>query len=249
MSVPDQFRADYFIQDLKRCEEKGEWHNLTFICLPQDHTSGTSPGTPTPAACVADNDLAFGRIVEAVSKSRFWKETLILAIEDDPQNGWDHVSGYRTTAFCISAYTKRGAVVSTQYNTTSILRTIEQVLGLPPMNQFDASATPMWDCFQDHPDWSPYQLVPNQIPLDQLNPPKQAIKDRALRENAVRSAKMNFKEIDRAPEGVLNRILWQAMKGSAAPYPVWATTSEEEEDEQEEKGGSFLRRLFGARRS
>jgi hypothetical protein len=159
------------------------------------------------------------------------------------------VSGYRTTAFCISAYTKRGAVVSTQYNTTSILRTIEQVLGLPPMNQFDASATPMWDCFQDHPDWSPYQLVPNQIPLDQLNPPKQAIKDRALRENAVRSAKMNFKEIDRAPEGVLNRILWQAMKGSAAPYPVWATTSEEEKDEQEEKGGSFLRRLFGARRS
>ena len=249
MSVPDQFRADYFIQDLKRCEEKGEWPNLTFICLPQDHTSGTSPGTPTPAACVADNDLAFGRIVEAVSKSRFWKETLILAIEDDPQNGWDHVSGYRTTAFCISAYTKRGAVVSTQYNTTSILRTIEQVLGLPPMNQFDASATPMWDCFQDHPDWSPYQLVPNQIPLDQLNPPKQAIKDPALRENAVRSAKMNFKEIDRAPEGVLNRILWQAMKGSAVPYPVWATTSEEEEDEQEEKGGSFLRRLFGARRS
>ena len=247
MSVPDQFRADYFIEDLKRSEETGEWPNLTIICLPQDHTSGTSPGTPTPAACVADNDLAFGRIVEAISKSRFWKDTLILAIEDDPQNGWDHVSGYRTTAFCISPYTRRGAVVSTQYNTTSMLRTIEQVLGLPPMNQFDASATSMWDCFGDQPDLTPYSVVENRVPLDQLNPPKQAIRDRALRDNAVRSAKMNFEQVDRAPEGLLNRILWQAMKGNS-PYPDWAVVAEDE-DEREEKSPSFWRRLFGARRS
>ncbi len=106
---------------------------------------------PTPAALAADNDLAFGRIVEALSHSRFWKETVIFGIEDDPQNGWDHVSGYRTTAYCVSPYTKRGAVVGTQYNTTSLLRTIEQILGLPPMNQFDAAATPMFDCFTDTP--------------------------------------------------------------------------------------------------
>jgi hypothetical protein len=115
------------------------------ICLPNDHTSGTSAGSPTPAACVADNDLAFGRIVEAISRSKFWKETVIFAIEDDPQAGFDHVSGYRTTAYCISPYTKRGAVVRTQYNTTSLIRTMEQILGLPPMNQFDATATPMFD--------------------------------------------------------------------------------------------------------
>src|SRR5256885_15449232 len=103
------------------------------IWLPNDHTDGTNPGAPTPAAQMADNDLAFGRIVEAVSHSRFWKDTCILAIEDDPQSGWDHVSGYRTTAYVASPYTKRSEVVHTQYNTTSVLRTIELILGLPPM--------------------------------------------------------------------------------------------------------------------
>lgn len=102
MSVPDQYRADHFIRELKAFEASGALPNLILICLPNDHTSGTSAGQPTPASCVADNDLAFGRIVEAVSHSQFWKETLILGIEDDPQAGWDHVSGYRTTAFCIS---------------------------------------------------------------------------------------------------------------------------------------------------
>ena len=104
---------------------------------------------PTPAAKVADNDLAFGQIVEALSRSKFWKDTCIFAIEDDPQNGFDHVSSYRTTAYVASAYTRRGAVVSTAYNQTSLLRTMELMLGLPPMNQFDATATPMFDCFTD----------------------------------------------------------------------------------------------------
>jgi hypothetical protein len=200
--------------------------NLTLICLPNDHTSGTSPGHPTPAACVADNDLAFGRIVEAVSHSRFWPETLILAIEDDPQAGWDHVSGYRTTAFCISAYTRRGAVVSTQYNTTSILRTIEQVLGVRPMNQFDASASPMRECFTKIQDLTPYKAVPSNIPLDQMNPPAKAQLDPVLRRDAIASAKMNFREVDRAPEDVLNRILWNARAGPARPFPTWAVTTD-----------------------
>ncbi|MEY2598290.1 MAG: hypothetical protein RLZZ142_549, partial [Verrucomicrobiota bacterium] len=245
MSVPDQFRADYFIKELKAAEATGRWPQLMLICLPQDHTSGTKPGVPTPAACVADNDLAFGRIVEAISHSRFWPETLILAIEDDPQAGWDHVSGYRTTAYCVSAYTKRGAVVSTQYNTTSVLRTIEQVLGMPPMNQFDASATPMRDCFQETPDLTPFKAVANRVPLDEMNPPAKAHRDRILRRNAEVSAKLNFEEVDRAPEAVLNRILWQAMVGTARPYPEWAITRDADDDEAERGVRSFWKRLFG----
>ena len=104
---------------------------------------------------MADNDLALGRIVEAVTHSPFWRETVILVIEDDPQSGLDHVNGHRTTAYVASPYARRGAVVSTQYNTTSLLRTLEQILGLPPMNQFDASAVPMWDAFTDTPDFAP----------------------------------------------------------------------------------------------
>ena len=231
MSVPDQYRADHFIRELQDFEARGEFPNMVLICLPNDHTSGTSAGQPTPAACVADNDLAFGRIVEAVSHSRFWKDTLILAIEDDPQAGWDHVSGYRTTAFCISAYTRRGAVVSTQYNTTSLIRTLEQVLGLKPMNQFDASATPMSDCFQDTPDFTPYTAVPNTVPLDHMNPPAKALLNPVLRRDAEVSARLNFREVDKAPEDVLNRILWNAMAGPDRPYPEWATTPDADDDD------------------
>ena len=122
---------------------------------------------------MADNDLAFGRIVEALSHSPFWREMAIFAIEDDPQAGWDHVSGYRTTAYVASPYAKRGQVVSTQYNTTSLLRTLEQILGLPPMNQFDASAVPMWDAFTDTPDFTPVRRGPEQRPArpDEPAPP------------------------------------------------------------------------------
>jgi YVTN family beta-propeller protein len=224
MNVPDQYRADVFIRELKQYEARGEFPNFTIICLPNDHTSGTAKGAPTPDACVADNDLAFGRIVEAISHSKFWKETVIFAIEDDPQAGWDHVSGYRTTAYCISPYTKRGAVVKTQYNTTSMLRTIEQILGLPPMNQFDATAIPMFDCFTNVPNFTPFAALPNNIPLDQMNPEPKKVSDALLRKNAVVSSRLNFRKVDAAPEDVLNRILWHAMKGSTAPYPAWAVT-------------------------
>jgi hypothetical protein len=182
---------------------------------------------------MADNDLAFGRIIEAISKSRFWKETAILAIEDDPQAGWDHVSGYRTTAYCVSPYTRRGAVVKTQYNTTSILRTIEQILGLPPMNQFDATATPMFDCFDDTPDFTPFTAVPINIALDEMNPEPKKIADPLLRRHALQSARLNFAKIDACPEDVLNRILWHAARGSAEAYPEWAITrgaAEEDDD-------------------
>lgn len=231
MSVPDQYRADFIIRELKEYESKGEYPNLVIICLPNDHTSGTSPGCPTPASCMADNDLAVGRIVEALSHSRFWKDMAIFAIEDDPQAGWDHVSGYRTTAYCFSPYSKRKQTISTQYNTTSLIRTMEQILGLPPMNQFDASATPMFDCFTDKPDLTPFEAVPNRVPLDQMNPNPAAILDKILRSDALTSLQLNFREVDKAPEDVLNRILWRAQRGSAVPYPEWAVIADAEDDD------------------
>jgi YVTN family beta-propeller protein len=227
MDVPDVFRAEQFIRDLRECERTGAFPNLTLICLPNDHTSGTQAGAPAPDAYVADNDLALGRIVEAVSQSRFWRETCIFVIEDDPQDGWDHVSGYRTVAFVVSPYTRRRAVVSTQYNQTSLLRTMELILGLPPMNQMDATATPMFDCFTDKPDFTPYTALTNNVPLDKLNPEPKEISDRLLRKNALASARLPLDKADQCPEDILNRILWHAMKGPATPYPVWATRAED----------------------
>lgn len=230
LDIPDVFRATQFIKELKEFEENGNFPNLLIICLPNDHTSGTSAGAPTPAAQVADNDLAFGQIVEAIGQSAFWRETCIFAIEDDPQAGWDHVSGYRTTAYVISPYTKRGVVVNTQYNQTSLLRTIELILGLPPMNQLDASATPMSDCFTDEPDFTPFVAVPNNVPLDAMNPDPKQIADPLQRRFANASARLPLDRVDACPEDLLNRILWHAMKGSQEPYPRWAVTAEEDDD-------------------
>jgi len=227
MDIPDVFRAARFVDELDACARRGTFPNLSIICLPNDHTSGTREGSPTPAAQVADNDLAIGRIVAAISRSPFWKKTCIFAIEDDPQNGWDHVSGYRTTAYVVSPYTRRASVVHTRYNQTSLLRTIELILGLPPMNQMDATATAMADCFTATPDFTPYRVVPNRVPLDQMNPPAETIHDPVGRQYARLSARLPLEQVDRCPEGVLNRILWQARKGSRAPYPDWAVTGAE----------------------
>jgi len=231
MEVPDAFRARVFIQELKEFEKTDSFPDLVLICLPNDHTSGTKEGKPTPAAYAAENDLAFGQIVEAISRSKFWKETVIFGIEDDPQDGWDHVSGYRTTAYVVSPYTKRRQVISTAYNTVSILRTIEQILGLPPLNQFDAAAEPMADCFTETPDLTPFKAVPNRVPLDELNPPRKKIANPLLRRQAALSARLNFKRVDACPEDVLNRILWHALKGSAVPYPEWATGFRPDDDD------------------
>jgi YVTN family beta-propeller protein len=224
MAIPDIFRAAQFIRELRQFEQTGEFPNLVIICLPNDHTSGTKANWPTPAAQVADNDLAFGQIVEALSRSRFWRETCILAIEDDPQDGWDHVSGYRTTAYVISPYTKRGQVISTQYNQTGLIRTMELILGLPPMNLMDATATPMFDCFTDTADYTPFTAVPNNIPLDQMNPDPKRVHEPLQRRYAYASARLPLDQPDRCPEDLLNRIIWHAMKGPHSPYPSWAIT-------------------------
>jgi YVTN family beta-propeller protein len=229
LDVPDVWRAAQFIKDLKQFETADNLPNLVIVWLPNDHTSGTAHGSPTPAAQVADNDLALGQVIEAVSHSQYWKDTCIFAVEDDPQNGWDHVSGYRTTAYLASAYTRRGAVVSTQYNQTSLLRTMELMLGLPPMNQMDATATPIFDCFTNTPDYTPFSAVANQVPLDQMNPEPKKISDSRLRQDAYVSARLPLKQEDQCPEDVFNRILWDATKGPQTPYPLWAVKATDDD--------------------
>ncbi|MGH8022512.1 MAG: phosphoesterase, partial [Limisphaerales bacterium] len=231
LNVPDAVRAAAFIKDFKKYEAANDFPNLIIVWLPDDHTAGTKFGEPTPRAMEADNDLAFGRIVDAVSHSPFWPSTCIFAIEDDPQDGWDHVSAYRTTAYVVSPYTRRHAVVDTQYNTTSLLRTIELILGIPPMTQMDATATPMFDCFTGTPDFTPYDCVTNDIPLNQMNPPARAIKDSALRRDALVSAKLPLEKEDQCPEDLFNHILWRAAKGSQAPYPVQLVKSAPQDDD------------------
>ncbi|HUT75607.1 MAG TPA: alkaline phosphatase family protein [Armatimonadota bacterium] len=216
--VQDVYRAREFIKELREFEATGELPNLIMMLLPNDHTSGLQPGLPTPRAMVADNDLALGRIVEAVSHSRFWPQTCIFVVEDDPQAGLDHVDGHRTVAFVISPYTKRGAVDRTNYNQTSMVRTIELILGLPPMNQFDLSATPMASCFTERADFAPYTAVPNRIPLDELNPPLNALSG-VQRYWALRSLALPLDDVDKADEDTLNRILWHSVKGYETPYP------------------------------
>jgi YVTN family beta-propeller protein len=227
--VPDVYRADLFLEDFKGFEKKGELPNLIIMSLPCDHTEGTTPDFPTPRAMVADNDLALGRIVEAVSKSQFWKETCILVVEDDPQNGYDHVDGHRTVALAMSPYTKRKSVDHTNYNQTGMVKTIELMLGLPPMNQLDLSATPMRNCFGDQADLTPYTSVGNKVALDEMNPPLKELRGKA-RFWAEKSLALNLQQGDKADEDTLNRIIWHATKGCDVPYPEEYAGGKDDDD-------------------
>jgi len=227
--VSDQWRADQYLADLKSNEASGEMPALSILLLPNDHTTGTTPNFPTPRAAVADNDLALGRIVEALSHSRFWKETLILVIEDDSQLGMDHVDGHRTIAFCVSPYTRRGAVVSEVYNHTSLLRTMELVLGLPAMNRFDRTATPMTACFMDEADETPYTHLVNRIPLDELNPPLAALSGERKR-LAQACAKLDWSDVDRANPSIVARAVWLAQR-PGVPFPrKWYNLNVKDDD-------------------
>jgi hypothetical protein len=232
LTTPDVYRARLFLDDLRAYEKQGTLPNLIYVFLPSDHTSGTRPNLPTPAASVADNDLALGQIVEGLSKSRFWPETCIFVVEDDPQNGYDHVDGHRTVALVISPYTRRKFVDHTHYTQTGMVKTIELILGLPPMNQLDASATPMARCFTSEPDLTPYKSAPNNIPLDQLNPKVTDIRDPRQRHWAEVSLQMPLDDIDEADEDTLNRVLWHAARGRDDTYPAWAVLPEEEREDE-----------------
>src|SRR5207249_2223495 len=211
------YRAKLFLEEFREYEKKGELPNLIYVFLPNDHTSGTTPDFPIPKAMVADNDVAVGRIVEAVSRSKFWAKTCIFIVEDDPQNGFDHVDGHRTVGLVLSPHTRRKFVDSTCYNQTGMVKTIELILGLPPMTQLDLSATPMRSCFTDTPDPTPYAAVKNRIALDEMNKPVKELTGKA-REFALRSLELDFDEEDRADEDALNRILWFSVRGDR-PYP------------------------------
>jgi len=226
----DIMRADAFIKELKEFEsmEDDQLPELMIIALPNDHTAGTRPGYPTPRAMVADNDLALGQIVEAVSKSRFWENTVIFVTEDDSQNGWDHVSAYRTLGLVLSPYSRLQNTNHTYYAQPSIIRTIEQILGLPPMNIQDAIANPMFDCFSNEINLTPYEAVPNIIPLDEMNPQLSSLNGKALH-YARKSLLPEFDGIDSGNDDLLNRILWFAAKGNT-PYPAKFKGDEEEED-------------------
>jgi YVTN family beta-propeller protein len=218
LTVPDQLRVDRFLAEFAEFEKNDSLPRLNVILLPQDHTSGTSPGFPTPRAMVADNDLALGRLVEAISKSRYWKDSVIFVTEDDAQSGLDHVDGHRTIGMVIGPWVKRKAVDSTFYTTIHMYRTIQHLLGLPPQNQFDLAAEPMFSVFTEKADLSPYVAEKNRVPLDEMNPPLRALRG-TEREGAEASLRMDFSEPDEAPADVLDRIIWHAVKGWNTPYP------------------------------
>ena len=211
LDYPDVKRAERFLGELADLEKKGEMPRLCIMRLPNDHTSGTKPGAPTVLAAVADNDLALGQVVERLSKSPFWKEMVIFVVEDDAQNGSDHVDAHRTVALAIGPYVKRHAVDSTMYSTSSMLRTMELILGLEPMSQFDDAARPMFAAFTRQADLTGYVHRPARIDLKAKNPASAPL--------AELSERLNLEIEDRADDLLFNEIIWKAVRGLDSPMP------------------------------
>ena len=212
MEYPDVKRAERFISELRRFEREGGMPGLQVLRLGNDHTQGTKTGALTPTALVADNDHALGLIIEALSHSQFWADTAVFVVEDDAQNGPDHVDAHRMPALVISAWTKRRVVDSNLYSTTSMLRTMELILGLQPMSQFDAAARPMWNTFSDRADLKPFTARPAQVDLEARNG--------RVSWGARESQKMDFSGPDKADDIVLNEIVWRSVRGADSPMPA-----------------------------
>jgi DNA-binding beta-propeller fold protein YncE len=208
----DVDRAKRFITRLGEFEAKGEMPALTILRLPNDHTAGLAAGQLSPVSMLADNDLALGMVVEAVSRSKFWPDTAIFVLEDDAQNGPDHVDAHRSPALVISPYTRSGATDSAMYSTSSMLRTIELILGLKPMTQFDEAATPMFKVFQTAANLDPYLAEPARVGMDQINP--------KFGYNARRSKNMDFSREDAVDDQLLNEVVWQSVKGEGSVMPA-----------------------------
>jgi hypothetical protein len=211
LSIPDNQRLDVWLKEFREFEANGQLPQLNIVRLGNDHTNGTRPGSPTPRAMVAENDLAVGRLIEIISSSRYWKDSAIFILEDDAQNGSDHVDAHRSIALVISPFVKRHSVDSTLYTTSGMLRTIELILGLPPMSQYDAAAAPMYGAFQPTPDAAPYTHLAPRVSLTDKNdvtaPGSQA------------SLRMNMREADLAPDRELNEIIWKSIRGADSPMP------------------------------
>ena len=216
----DQHRADIFIDEYNQLSQKDTVPNLMILSLPADHGEGTNPKYPTPRAMMADNDLALGRVVEALSKSPQWKETCIFVIEDDAQSGPDHVDGHRTVFMAISPYNKRNYVDSSFYTTVGMLRSIELMLGLDAMNRFDALADPIVDCFTDTLDLTPYAGIQNNVPLDERNPSRKTKKVTAADLYWLeKTESLDWSKLDAADPYWLNRINWYSIYKGTRPYP------------------------------
>jgi YVTN family beta-propeller protein len=214
----DQFRADVFIREYQEFSRQDKVPNLMILSLPCDHTEGTDPRYPTPRAMMADNDLALGRVVEVVSRSPQWKETCIFVVEDDAQSGPDHVDGHRTVFLAISPYNRRKVVDSSFYTQTNMIRSIEMMLGLDPMNKFDAVAEPMVNCFCDRLDLTPYRAAPNNVPLDERNPSgiSMTATDRFWLE---KTQSLDWSHLDAPDPYWLNRIVWYSLFKGTRAYP------------------------------
>ncbi|MGA1369470.1 MAG: alkaline phosphatase family protein [Blastocatellia bacterium] len=234
LAIQDVTRFERWLEEFRAYEANGNLPQFQIVRFGNDHTQGTRIGVPTPRAYVADNDLAVGRLVEAVSNSQYWASTAIFILEDDAQNGSDHVDAHRSIAFVVSPYTKRRFVDSTMYTTSSMLRTMELILGLPPMSQYDAAATPMFHSFTEKPDLTPFRHRPIRYPWTEVNGPNAPA--------AERSAQFDFSREDTLPDIEFNEIIWKSVKGadSVMPAPVRSAfvrviEDDEDEDEEDEK--------------
>lgn len=217
--LTDQIRAAVFDQEIAAANKSGHLPNLMVYGLCSDHTMGTRPGNPTPAAMAADDDLALGRMVAAVSKSRFWPTTLIFVVEDDAQNGDDHVDGHRTVALAIGPMVKRNVVDSNFYTQLSMVRTIQDILHIKPQTHLLKASRAMNAVFTLKKDLSAYKFMTPKIALDTMNPPLKALEGQA-RADAIASSKMDWQEIDDVPSAILNRIVWDSVKGYNTPMPA-----------------------------
>jgi hypothetical protein len=211
LEIADNTRIDHWLAEFNAFVENRNLPRLSIIRLANDHTNGTRSGMLTPRAMVADNDLAVGRLVEAISNSPYWKESAIFVVEDDAQSGPDHVDSHRSVLLLASPFAKRGASDHSFYTTAGVLRTIELILGLPPMSQYDAAATPMYAAFESTPNLQPFQRSEARVALDERNLPTAF--------GASTSAAMNFADADRTPELLLNEIIWRSIKGPGSPMP------------------------------
>ena len=212
LDYPDVERAARFMSDLKEFEAAGDMPRLQIVRLPNDHTEGAAFGKPTPTAFLADNDVSLGMVVEAVSRSKFWAQTAIFVLEDDAQDGPDHVDAHRSIAFIASPYAKRGVVDSTMYSTSSMLRTMELILGLEPMSQFDAAAMPMYNSFQATPDLRPYEARQTMANVNERNT--------VTAWGSTAARKMDFSKEDATDEQLLNDMVWRSVRGAKNPMPA-----------------------------
>jgi hypothetical protein len=232
MGIPDQYRAEVFKKQFDGWVSNNNLPNLVVTHLPDDHTGGAAANLPTPRAMNADNDLALGKMVDSISHSPYWKDSAIFVTEDDSQAGVDHVDGHRTTGYVISPWTKQGNVVDSHFGSqVNMVRTMEQILGLPPMNQMDMAATPMKDLFTTTPDFRPYDAVANQIPLTEMNPGSTPVAGAPAAEPLppiqqawlAESNNMKFTDPNTPPDqadwNVLDHAIWYATKGYGTPYP------------------------------